>query len=332
MVDSGAALLDERMRPPRQGDGDEGRALLLDAPAANRWPSLLALGEALFGRLDWWPPAPPDAASSIIAALSPRNARGGPAGAPAVAVRGCRNYPAAHDRAGTTRRSGAAATAVRMATSASLLTPMPTRCRSRSDTAASMFWPIRVRTATTASQRGGPTSARRSRTTPSSSTGGASPPKAVRSSGCATPTAGRSRSVDAGDFAEWTAEHDGYPSLNPPARHRRSVRLDRASRSIDIVDEIDAAATTCAWPSTSGRTSRPSSTVHRACFAGPDAPAPGAARLELPRSFAGPCTEARLTRSSAGTPAASDAGSRGHPARPRTFSLRSALQRETGVH
>ncbi len=34
MVDSGAALLDERMRPPRQGDGDEGRALLLDAPGA----------------------------------------------------------------------------------------------------------------------------------------------------------------------------------------------------------------------------------------------------------------------------------------------------------
>ena len=44
MIDSAAALLDERLRPPRQGDGDEGRALLLDAPAANRWPSLLALG------------------------------------------------------------------------------------------------------------------------------------------------------------------------------------------------------------------------------------------------------------------------------------------------
>ena len=44
---------------------------------------------------------------------------------------------------------------------------------------------------------------------------------------------------DVGERAEWTAEHDGYPSLDPPARHRRSVRLDRASRSIDIVDEID---------------------------------------------------------------------------------------------
>ena len=34
MADSAAALLDERMRPPRQGDSDEGRALLLDPPAA----------------------------------------------------------------------------------------------------------------------------------------------------------------------------------------------------------------------------------------------------------------------------------------------------------
>ncbi len=70
MVDSGAALLDERMRPPRQGDGDEGRGLLLDAPAANRWPFLLALGEVLFGRLDWWPPTEADAASTIIGAMT----------------------------------------------------------------------------------------------------------------------------------------------------------------------------------------------------------------------------------------------------------------------
>ena len=52
MVDSAAAQVDERLRPPRQGDSDEGRALLLDAPVANRWPSLLALGEVLFGRLE----------------------------------------------------------------------------------------------------------------------------------------------------------------------------------------------------------------------------------------------------------------------------------------
>ena len=45
--------------------------------------------------------------------------------------------------------------------------------------------------------------------------------------------------IDDGDIARWTAEHDGYASLDPPALHRRSVLLDRASRSIDIVDEIE---------------------------------------------------------------------------------------------
>ena len=70
MVDSAAALVDGQLRPPRQGDSDEGRALLLDAPAPNRWPSLLALGEVLLGRLDWWPQVTADAGSSIIGALA----------------------------------------------------------------------------------------------------------------------------------------------------------------------------------------------------------------------------------------------------------------------
>ena len=70
MADSAAALVDERLRPPRQGDSDEGRALLLDAPTPNRWPSLLALAEALVGRLDWWPQPPADARSAIVGALA----------------------------------------------------------------------------------------------------------------------------------------------------------------------------------------------------------------------------------------------------------------------
>ena len=32
--------------------------VLLDAPEHNRWPALLSLGEAIFGRLDWWPAVP----------------------------------------------------------------------------------------------------------------------------------------------------------------------------------------------------------------------------------------------------------------------------------
>ena len=86
MTDSAAALVDERMRAPRQGDGDDGRALLLDAPVpGGGWRSLLALGEALFGRLDWWPRVPAGAASTIIA-QSGRSPPGHPGQARAAAV------------------------------------------------------------------------------------------------------------------------------------------------------------------------------------------------------------------------------------------------------
>ena len=47
MTDSAAAQVDQRLRPPRQGDGDDGRALLLDPLPQDSWASLLSLGEAL---------------------------------------------------------------------------------------------------------------------------------------------------------------------------------------------------------------------------------------------------------------------------------------------
>ena len=84
MTDSAAALVDERLRPPRQGDDDEGRALLLDAPECGRWPLLLSLGEAIFGRLGWWPPTEASASSSIIGAMigARRDVAGRPAQRP----------------------------------------------------------------------------------------------------------------------------------------------------------------------------------------------------------------------------------------------------------
>jgi len=55
MMDALAAMLDARGRPPRQNDGDDAMGLLLDWPDADRVGSLLATGEALFGRCAWWP-------------------------------------------------------------------------------------------------------------------------------------------------------------------------------------------------------------------------------------------------------------------------------------
>ena len=70
MADSAAALVDERSRPPRQGDSDEGRALVIDAPVSNSSMALLALAETLVGRLDWWLRPPADVRSSIVGSLT----------------------------------------------------------------------------------------------------------------------------------------------------------------------------------------------------------------------------------------------------------------------
>ena len=43
----------------------------------------------------------------------------------------------------------------------------------------------------------------------------------------------------AGQVSLWSAEHDGYSSLDPPASHRRSVRLLRRDRRIEILDVVE---------------------------------------------------------------------------------------------
>jgi len=73
MADAAAAIVDETLRPPRQGDSDEGTALLLDDPSYDRWGAVLSTGEALFGRHHWWPrPALPDVRTTLWTALAPR--------------------------------------------------------------------------------------------------------------------------------------------------------------------------------------------------------------------------------------------------------------------
>ncbi len=55
MTDALAAVVDNRLRPPRQGDADDGHGLVVDGAGTDRWGSLLATGDAVFGRLPWWP-------------------------------------------------------------------------------------------------------------------------------------------------------------------------------------------------------------------------------------------------------------------------------------
>ncbi len=68
-LDAAAALLDVRGRPPRNGDGDEGRALLLADPAEDPWEQLLGLGQALVGAQPWWPRRRGGVVSVLVAGL-----------------------------------------------------------------------------------------------------------------------------------------------------------------------------------------------------------------------------------------------------------------------
>ncbi|MFD3991160.1 alginate lyase family protein [Streptomyces sp. NPDC058583] len=80
MTDALAAIVDGRLRPPRQGDADDGHGLIVDGAGTDRWASLLATGEAVFGRLDWWPEVSgTDVRTPLLSALVRPYARTGPA-------------------------------------------------------------------------------------------------------------------------------------------------------------------------------------------------------------------------------------------------------------
>ncbi|MEU9312979.1 alginate lyase family protein [Streptomyces sp. NPDC048256] len=70
MTDALAAVVDNRLRPPRQGDADDGHGLVVDGEGTDRWASLLATGDAVFGRLAWWPTVTgTDVRTPLLAAL-----------------------------------------------------------------------------------------------------------------------------------------------------------------------------------------------------------------------------------------------------------------------
>jgi len=239
MTDSAAALLDERLRPPRQGDGDEGRALLLDAPARSGWRSLLALGGALYGPLDWWPAAGADAGSTLISALAskPRLVAGRPAqrpwrfpdagitllrsapgDAPEIWCR-CDGGPHGYLSIAAHAHADALSVEVRYG-GVDILADPGTYCYHGEPAWRSYF---RSTIAHNTVELSGQSQ---------SAEGG--PFLWLRHA--------NAREVEVsgdGKVTSWTAEHDGYASLSPPAKHCRTVRLDRASRKVEICDQID---------------------------------------------------------------------------------------------
>jgi hypothetical protein len=88
--------------------------------------------------------------------------------------------------------------------------------------------------------------------------------------------------LDDGDIARWTAEHDGYACLDPSALHRRSVLLDRASRCIDIIDQIEGGSHDIRLAFHLGPDIRAELEKSCALLNWSTASTPGAAWLELP--------------------------------------------------
>lgn len=254
LADSAAALVDARMRPPGEGDTEERCGLLLDPPTPNPRPSMLALAEALVGRQDWWPWFPADAASSIVGALA--GSRCQVEGRPS-------QRPSRFADVGITLLRASGKDEIWCRCDGSPHGYSGIAGRAGADALA-----VEVRYAGVDILANPGTCCRSGENGPFA---GGRPAHAREI-----------ELLDDGDIARWTAEHDEYAALDRSARHRRSVLLDRASRSIDIIDQIEGGRYGIRLAFLLGPDVRAELGESCAVLDWPAASAPGAARLELP--------------------------------------------------
>ena len=233
MTDVMAALVDERGRPPRQGDSDEGRVVLLDPPEHNRWPALLSVGDALFGRRGWWPPVRPDAGSVLAGALA------GPR--PVVDGRPVRRPDRFPDAGITIIRTGAADPPglwCRLDGGPHGFGSIAAHAHADALSAEVRYGGVDILADPgTYCYHGEPEWRKYFQSTIGHNT--------LEVDGCwqsarggpflwLRHARGRETAVtDDGTVARWTGEHDGYPAV-----HRRTVRVDRAARSVEFTDTV----------------------------------------------------------------------------------------------
>jgi hypothetical protein len=241
MLDVTAACLDCRLRGPRQGDSDEGRALVIASPESNRWEALLALGQALFGAPEWWPPTHPGVTSTLLSALARRRPlpdrparrpwhfgdagltifRSESAGGPEIWCR-CDSGP--HGFLSIAAHAHADALSIEVRHDGTdILTDPGTYCYSSDPSFRSYF----------RSTIGHNTLEVRGRD--QSASGG--PTMWIRHAESRLTIL---ESSPEGDEARWVAEHYGYRTLDPPVTHRRTVEFHGEQRLIEITDEIDS--------------------------------------------------------------------------------------------
>jgi hypothetical protein len=240
MLDVAAACLDRDLQAPRQGDSDDGRSLVLAAPGDNRWEALLALGQAVIGAPDWWPPARPGIASTALSALAkPHELRDRPdarpwhfadAGITIFRSRAadepeiwCRCDSGPHGFLSIAAHAHADALSIEVRHDGTeILTDPGTYCYSSDPPFRGYFRSTIGHNALEVAGQDQSTS------------GGATMwirHAKSRLTHLAAP-------LDE-DKARWVAEHDGYRTLRPPVRHRRTVEFRGGQRLIEVTDELD---------------------------------------------------------------------------------------------
>jgi hypothetical protein len=240
MLDVAAACLDCRLRAPRQGDSDEGRALVIASPESNRWEALLAIGQALFGAPEWWPPAQPGVASTLLPALARRRPlpdrpdrrpwhfgdagitifRSEPADGPEIWCR-CDSGP--HGFLSIAAHAHADALSIEVRHHGTDILTDPGTYSYSSDPMFRRYFRSTIGHNTLEvlgrdqSISGGQTMWIRHAESRLTSL----------------------ESSPDGDEGRWVAEHYGYRTLDPPVTHRRTVDFHGKQRLIEITDEID---------------------------------------------------------------------------------------------
>jgi hypothetical protein len=240
MSDALAANLGEDLSPPRQGDGDDAWALMVDAPEGGPWEPLLELCGALVGPRTWWP-APNQ--RSLLAALVPQVARGRRLADPRQAKR-----PNRFAEAGITfLRSELLSCRVDHGPHGYLSTQAHGHADALSFELSIGGRPVLIDPGTFCYQ-GEPAWRRYFRSTLAHNTleiGGAD--QAAQAgpflwSSHMTSWVESASGVDEGPVAKLTIAHDGYRRLPVKATHMREFHLDRMADALTIVDRIDANA------------------------------------------------------------------------------------------
>ncbi len=248
MTDALAAVVDVRLRPPRQGDADDGHGLLLDGPGYDRWASLLATGAALFGPASWWPDVPRDDARTAVwtrLAVRPLPEAPRPQQRPSLFADAgmailrdterqpdelwCRADHGPHGYLSIAAHAHADALSIEVRVGGvDVLADPGTYCYGVDPVWRAYF---RSTLAHNTLEVGG---------VDQSLAGGTH-----LWTGHARAELEAADGLDGGPVAEWRAVHHGYGRLSPPVVHRRSVRLDRRARRLVVEDRLEGGSHHC---------------------------------------------------------------------------------------